>query len=79
MRTGHFFGISCSLFGIGNAMKSVKYYAAIHDVSARRIRMLCEKGRVVGAEKIGKTWILPDIAVILRAKRTGARVKIAFV
>jgi hypothetical protein len=26
----------------------------------RRLRILCEEGRVLGAEKIGKTWVMPS-------------------
>lgn len=32
-------------------------------ISSRRISLLCSQGRVPGAEKKGKTWLLPKDAV----------------
>jgi hypothetical protein len=29
------------------------------NISARRIALLCEHGRILGAEKKGKTWLIP--------------------
>lgn len=35
----------------------------IWGISSRRISLLCSQGRVPGAEKKGKTWLLPkDVA-----------------
>ena len=28
-------------------------------ITARRIAVLCEQGRIVGVEKKGKTWLIP--------------------
>lgn len=35
----------------------------IWGISSRRISLLCSQGRVPGAEKKGKTWLLPKDAV----------------
>jgi len=32
------------------------------NISARRIALLCEQGRIIGAEKKGKTWLIPSDA-----------------
>lgn len=32
------------------------------DISARRIALLCEQGRIAGVEKKGKTWLIPEEA-----------------
>lgn len=29
------------------------------NISSRRVALLCEEGRVVGAFKKGKTWLIP--------------------
>ena len=31
-------------------------------ISARRIDLLCEQGRIVGVVKKGKTWLIPENA-----------------
>ena len=31
-------------------------------ISARRIALLCEQGRIVGVVKKGKTWLIPENA-----------------
>ena len=31
-------------------------------ISARRIALLCEQGRIVGVVKKGKTWLIPQDA-----------------
>ena len=33
----------------------------IWGISSRRISLLCSQGRVPGAEKKGKTWLIPQI------------------
>jgi hypothetical protein len=33
--------------------------AAKHGVSQRRIRVLCEEGRITGAQQIAGVWLLP--------------------
>ena len=35
----------------------------IWGISSRRISLLCSQGRVPGAEKMGKTWLIPKDAV----------------
>lgn len=34
----------------------------IWGISARRIALLCEQGRISGVVKKGKTWLIPDDA-----------------
>ena len=34
----------------------------IWGISARRIALLCEKGRIAGVVKKGKTWLIPEDA-----------------
>ncbi len=60
-------------------MKSVKHYSSELDVSPRRVRKLCEQERVVGAVKVGKTWILPDEIKVLKAQHEGPRSSIPMV
>ncbi len=33
--------------------------AQLWGISARRVALLCEKGRIEGATKAGKMWLLP--------------------
>ena len=40
-------------------------------LSSRRIVVLCNKGRIDGAQKAGSTWIIPETA----EKPTDARIK----
>ena len=35
----------------------------IWGISARRIALLCEQGRIAGVVKKGKTWLIPEDAV----------------
>lgn len=41
------------------------------NISARRVAILCESGRIEGAEKTGNTWIIPGDA----EKPSDARIK----
>ena len=50
-------------------MKSVTQAAEYLGVSARRVRRLCVEGRVQGAEKCGRAWILPDTLTVSPAGR----------
>lgn len=40
------------------------------DISARRVRALCNEGRIPGAVKHGRDWMLPDNPTVLPATRT---------
>lgn len=40
-------------------------------LSARRVALLCEQGRIEGAQKAGVNWIIPEDA----KKPTDARIK----
>lgn len=41
------------------------------EISARRIAILCEQGRIDGVQKAGPTWIIPEDA----QKPADARIK----
>lgn len=41
-------------------------------ISARRVAILCEQGRIKGVKKAGKTWLLPPDAM----KPTDQRCKV---
>jgi Fic family protein len=40
--------------------KNISYFATKWNIKERRIRILCTEGRIHGAKKIGKTWLIPD-------------------
>jgi len=52
-------------------MISLKDAAKKLGVTERRMRTLCAEGRVVGAKKIGGSWILPTSPQVV----AGARVR----
>ena len=52
-------------------MQSIKRAACVLGISERRLCQLCNDGRVEGAQKIGKTWILKDKIIIMAASRGG--------
>jgi len=39
------------------------------NVTARRIRVLCEQGRIQGVERVGNSWAIPEKPVVLTADR----------
>lgn len=41
------------------------------NLSKRRVAVLCSEGRIVGAQKIGNTWLIPEDA----EKPSDARIK----
>lgn len=41
---------------------NVNQAAALWGISERRVRILCSEGRIAGAQKVGKSWIIPDSA-----------------
>lgn len=41
---------------------TTKQASELWGISARRVAILCEQGRVEGAVKAGKTWLLPPDA-----------------
>ncbi len=43
--------------------KSVNYFAMKWNLNERRVRLLCEEGRIAGAIKIGRNWSIPEDAV----------------
>jgi Fic family protein len=42
--------------------KNISYFATKWNIKERRIRILCTEGRIHGAKKIGKTWLIPEDA-----------------
>lgn len=41
---------------------TTKQAATLWGISARRVAILCEQGRIDGVVKAGKTWLLPPDA-----------------
>jgi len=50
-------------------LKSVKEIAAEWGITKRRVQILCGEGRVEGAVRIGRTWIIPGDAKKPKDKR----------
>ena len=50
---------------------STSEVAAKWNLSKRRVIVLCNEGRIDGAQKAGSTWIIPETA----EKPTDARIK----
>lgn len=42
--------------------RSIKEFSDKWGIKERRIRVLCQEGRILGARKIGKTWFIPSEA-----------------
>ena len=43
--------------------KSVSHFAEQWNITERRIRVLCQSGRIPGAIKIGRNWSIPEDAI----------------
>ena len=43
--------------------KSVSHFSKEWNISERRIRVLCQSGRIPGAVKIGRNWSIPEDAI----------------
>jgi len=50
-------------------MLTVPQFAARAGLNVSRIRLLCSQGRIRGAHKVGRDWVIPDKAVILPPKK----------
>lgn len=50
-------------------MIGTREYGELHGLSQVRVRKLCEAGRIPGAKKIGKTWIIPADALPVPAQK----------
>jgi len=50
--------------------KNVKQIAAEWNLTERQVQTLCKKGVIIGAEKFGRDWIIPDSAIKPIDKRT---------
>ena len=46
----------------------VAKFAARIGVSPARVRQLCAVGRVAGARKVGKVWVVPADAYVIPAR-----------
>lgn len=53
----------------GPTMISTKEAAALLGISDRRVRVLCEEGRIQGAERVGGSWVLPDKPQVIAVDR----------
>ncbi len=51
---------------------SVREIAENWKMSARRVQVLCKKGRIEGAQKVGNAWTIPENAI----KPSDARIKV---
>ncbi|MDY0241297.1 MAG: Fic family protein [Rhodospirillaceae bacterium] len=40
--------------------KNISYFATKWKIKERRIRILCAEGRIHGAKKVGKNWLIPE-------------------
>lgn len=49
--------------------------AEVLGISARRVSVLCVEGRFPGAQKIGKTWAIPESAIQNYTPRASGRPK----
>lgn len=58
-----------------NGFMTVDEVAKKWQVSIRRVQVLCNEGRVVGAEKHGNVWFIPKIASKPIAIKSGIKVK----
>ena len=43
-----------------NGYMSIKEVADKWNISPRRVRVLCETGRIDGAAKLGREWAIPE-------------------
>lgn len=50
-------------------MISATQAAELLNVSPTRIRVLCNLGRIPGAQNVSGVWIIPDKPVVLAGKR----------
>lgn len=48
---------------------TVLEYAEMHDKSVEQIKVFCRKGRIVGAKKVGRDWLIPRNAMYPRDTR----------
>ena len=51
---------------------TIQEAAALWGVSTRRIQQMCKDGKIAGARKEGRTWLIPDQAPVqVRTKLVG--------
>jgi excisionase family DNA binding protein len=56
-----------------NELMTTAEAAKLWSISTRRVQILCDKGKVMGAVRMGRTWIIPKGT----AKPIDGRTKIA--
>ena len=56
----------------------VAKFAARQGISPARVRKLCAVGRVVGARKVGKVWVVPADAHIIPARFRASGFRVQF-
>lgn len=54
-------------------MGSTQEVADHLGVSAERVRQLCKAGRVMGAERVGRDWVIPWPPVVLDVSPSNRR------
>lgn len=42
-----------------DGFKSIKEIAEEWEITPRRVRAMCAEGKIVGAEKVGRDWVVP--------------------
>ncbi len=47
----------------GMKYRTAREISSLWGVSERRVRLLCSEGRICGAEKLGRSWSIPEDAV----------------
>ena len=45
--------------GLENELMTTTEAAELWGISMRRVQILCENGKVTGAVRMGRTWIIP--------------------
>src|SRR5690606_7221496 len=55
--------------GRGEEIATVAEAAAELGVSVRRVRTLCSEGRIVGARRVGRDWVIPRPIRVLPGER----------
>lgn len=47
--------------------------SAGHEISEQWLRILCRRGRMAGAQVIGRVWMVPDDAALPKLLKRGRR------
>lgn len=57
--SGEIFQDSFISYALSTDLVTTEEYAAMHDKSIEIIKVYCRNGRIPGAEKIGRAWMIP--------------------